>query len=484
MTITSEQLLALSPLLVLASGAAALMLCIAYRRQHDLVFAVTALTLIATIAALLPASRAASPEVSSLLLLDRYALFFIGLACLAGLATMLPCRAYLAARSSEPEEFYILLLTTTLGAGVLAASRHFAGLFLGLEILSVSLFPMIAYPRRDNRALEAGMKYLVLSGVSSAFLLFGIALIYAATGVLDFARITPPATPDPALLAGVVMVVAALGFKLSLAPFHLWTADVYEGAPAPVGALLATLSKGAVFALLFRYGLDTAMPWQPRLLDVLMLLAGLSILVGNLSALRQSNLKRLLAYSSIAHMGYLMIAPIALGRVDATLAAESMCFYLAAYYATTLAAFGVITVLSTGRSDVDELHEYTGLFWTRPWLAGLMTIALLSLAGIPLTAGFVAKFYLFTTGAQGAFWVLLSLMIVGSGLGLYYYVRVIYEMIQPATSEPGTTTVAWGARLSLGVLGLLVLVIGVAPATLINFLRPLSQPVHIEEADR
>jgi NADH-quinone oxidoreductase subunit N len=322
------------------------------------------------------------------------------------------------------------------------------------------------------------MKYLVLSGVSSAFLVFGMALIYAELGTLEFSRMYLPEL-TPTLIAGMLLIVSALAFKPSLAPFHLWTADVYQGAPAPVTALLATVSKGAVFALLFRYGLAGGLSWHRTILDVLMLLAAASILVGNLSALRQNNLKRMLAYSSIAHMGYLMITLVVAGRIDARFAVESMSFYLVAYFITTLAAFGVMTVLSPAERDAELLDDYTGLFWTRPGLAGLLTLAMLSLAGIPLTAGFIGKFYLFTAGSQGSLWVLLILLIIGSGLGLYYYVRVIFQM----SVTPGTVThdaarsppaAPWGASVTLAVLGILLIGMGIAPAPFIDFLSPVS----------
>lgn len=475
---TADQLLALLPLIALTAGSALVMLTIAFRRNHDLIFGLTIASLVATLAALGPAAGVAPQTVTTLLIIDHYAIFFIGLVCCAALAAMMPCRPYLAARSSQPEEFYILLLSSLLGAAVLVASRHFASLFLGLEMLSVSLFALIAYPRRDKRALEAAMKYLVLSGISSAFLVFGMALIYAELGTLEFSRMYLP-EPTLTLIAGMVLIVSALGFKLSLAPFHLWTADVYQGAPAPVAALLATVSKGAVFALLFRYGLAGGLSWHRTILDVLTLLAAASILVGNLSALRQNNLKRMLAYSSIAHMGYLMITLVAAGRIDARFAVESMSFYLVAYFITTLAAFGVMTVLSPAERDAELLDDYTGLFWTRPWLAGLLTLAMLSLAGIPLTAGFIGKFYLFTAGSQGSLWVLLILLIIGSGLGLYYYVRVIFQMSRPPGTAGQDVTrlpplAPRGASVTLAILGILLLGMGVAPAPFIDFLTPVS----------
>jgi NADH-quinone oxidoreductase subunit N len=470
--ITSTDLLALLPLEVLAAAAVAAMLAIAFRRAHGPVFAIAVAGLVAALAAIPVAAGVAPRPVTPLLLVDGYGLAFTALALAAGLAVACLCRDFFPVRTDQPEELYLLLLTALLGAGVLAVARHFAAFFLGLETLSVSLFGLIAYPYKDLRALEAGIKYLVLSGAASGLLVFGMALVYAETGILDFGGLA--ATPDslPAV-CGAILILAAVAFKLSLVPFHLWTADVYQGAPAPVTAFLATVAKGAVFVLLLRYTAAGGLAKAPALSGVLTLLAMASMLAGNLLALRQTNLKRLLAYSSIAHMGYLLIVLVAGAKLGGAFAAEALLFYLAAYFATTLAAFGVITVLSPPVGEAEYVDDYTGLFRTRPWLAGVMAAALLSLAGIPLTAGFIGKFYLFVAGGQGELWALLGTLIIGSGLGLYYYLRVVAAMVRESGADvKAGAPVPLAGNVVLAVLLALLLGLGIYPGGLMDALVP------------
>ena len=469
--LSGSDLLALLPWLVTAGVPVLAMLAIAVRRSHGLVYGVTVTGILAALAACAFTLGMTPRPVTSLFLVDRYAVLFTALALGAGLAVTCVCRGYLAARSDQPEEAYLLILTALLGAGVLAMARHFAGFFLGLETLSVSLFALIAYPFRNERALEAGIKYLVLSGVASGFLVFGMALVYAGTGTLEFAGLA--AAPETLTsLMGMILILAAAGFKLSLVPFHLWTADVYQGAPAPVTALLATVSKGAVFVLLLRFALSGGLTRTPLLADILGLLAAVSMLAGNLLALYQNNVKRLLAYSSIAHMGYLIIVLVAGMDIGAAFAGEALLFYLAAYFVTTLAAFGVVTVLSPEDAEAEDLDDYYGLFRSRPWLAGVLTAALLSLAGIPLTAGFVGKFYLFAAAGKAGLWALLAVLVIGSGLGLYYYLRFVSLMVRaPEAGEvavPRPIPVAGG--LVLAVLLLLLFGLGIYPSAVMEAL--------------
>jgi len=468
------ELIALLPIIVLSATAVGVLLAIAFRREHAWIFRLTLAGLAATLLAVVPAASIGPLPVTALLRIDGYALFFISLFCVSGATVAAFARDYLQHRAEQPEEFYLLLLTALLGAAVLAASAHFASFFLGLETISISLFPLIAYAYRDERALEAATKYLVLSGVASGFLLFGMALVYSETGALAFGN-APHAAVTLIVKAGGVLILVGVGFKLSFFPFHLWTADIYQGAPAPVTALLATVSKGAVFAVLLRYGIDAALVRLPMSEAVLGVLAGASMLVGNLAALRQENLKRLLAYSSIAHMGYLLLAVIAMQRSGAVLASETLAFYLTAYTVTTLAAFGAIAALSPADREAETLGDYAGLFWSRPAMAALLTMSLLSLAGIPLTAGFIGKFYLFTAASHAGLWPLLGLFVIGSGLGLYYYLRVVFAMAGGSASgdEPagaGTAVLTLCARTALAFLGLSITLLGVLPSSLMDFL--------------
>jgi NADH-quinone oxidoreductase subunit N len=403
------------------------------------------------------------------------ALFLCG-----AIVTILLSYRYLAGRAGELEEYYLLISTATMGAITMAVAVHFATFLLGLEILAISLYALIAYPEDEGHPpLEASLKYLVLSGVGSATLLFGMALIYNDTGSLAFSAISESlagsATGSVLLIVGNVMLLAGIAFKLSLVPFHMWTPDVYQGAPAPVTGYLATVSKGAVLVTLLRIMIDGDALSAPAVFAGVSLLAGLSMIIGNLLALLQTNVKRILAYSSIAHLGYVLIGLLAVHRLtgDPAFAVETVAVYLTAYVIMTLAAFGVVTVLSSPTEQLDyaDVAAYEGLFWRRPALAAVLTTALLSLAGIPLTVGFIAKFYLFAAGVQGALWMLLWTLIVGSGIGLYYYLRIIFAMSKQEAHTPEDSVLSLQGEWILVVLGVLLIVFGVYPSPLIEVIQ-------------
>jgi NADH-quinone oxidoreductase subunit N len=465
--VTADAFTALLPFIVLSAAAVAVMLAIAIRRSFRLVFWLTVGGLLATLSTLPCALPVAPVRVTGLLLVDAYGLFFHALFLLAALAVALLCLAYFRRRENENEEIFVLLLTSTLGALLLVSSAHLAMFFLGLELLTISLFPMIAYGVRASRPLEAGIKYLMLSGLASAFLMFGMALVYGDLGVLSFEQIGADLEQKPLALAGLFLILAAIGFKLSLVPFHLWTPDVYQGAPAPVTAFLATVSKASVFALLLRFFTTVHAERSETLLCVLGLLAVVSILAGNLLALLQDSLKRLLAYSSIAHMGYLLVGFVAAGLLRRDLQAETIAFYLAAYTLTSLAAFGAISAISDDARESDRLSDYAGLFWRSPWLAAVLTLSLLSLAGIPLTVGFVGKFYVFAAGVQAETWPLVATVAAGSGIGIYYYLRVVLAMIQPADAGQ-RLALHPAARTALAAAALLILTAGLFPQPLVD----------------
>lgn len=320
----------------------------------------------------------------------------------------------------------------------------------------MTLYALIAYLHERPRPVEAGIKYLALAAVSAAFLLFGIALIYADLGSMDFARIaqllaTKADLNATLLLPGVVLIVTGIGFKLALVPFHMWTPDVYEGAPAPVTAFVATVSKGAMFALLLRYFNQSGFNhgFAPVVL-MFSIIAIASMFAGNLLALLQNNVKRILAYSSIAHMGYLLVA----FQIGGPMGASAVIFYLVAYFVMTLGAFGVVTVLSERERDADLLEDYRGLFWRRPALALVFTAMLLSLAGIPLTAGF---------------------LVITSAIGLFYYLRIVATLYaQPAAGDRAHEPIprrAPVANLVLAALTVILVWLGVYPAPLLVAIR-------------
>jgi NADH-quinone oxidoreductase subunit N len=480
-----NQLAALAPIITMTGAAIAVMLTIAIRRNFILASGVAAGGIIMSVLALGIAWQESPVQVTLLMLLDDYALFTMALLLLTGLAVLGFCYDYFKDREGENEELILLLLTALLGASVLVASSHFAAFFLGLETLSISLFALVGYPINRTRPLEAAIKYLILSGVSSAFLLMGMALIYAQSGDLTFSGIGHFIANQPTMnvmvLGGVILMMAGLGFKLSLVPFHLWTPDVYEGAPAPITAFIATISKGAIFILLLRFFISTDSYGYNPLMIVFSVIAVLSILGGNLLALLQNNVKRVLAYSSIAHMGYLLVAFIAAsGSITSALAVESVTFYLVAYFITTIGAFGIVSVLSTPHVEAGDIALYRGLFWQRPWLAGSFTLMLLSLAGIPLTAGFIGKFYIFTSAAESRLWGLLIAVIIGSGLGLYYYLKIIVVMsmnVETTVSESEWSSSAWITSATLTVLSILLVWFGIFPDHLVSIIQSVSNTI-------
>jgi len=466
---------ALMPLLILTAAPVAIMLVIAARRSHLLTFTLSTGAVVAALASIAPAAALAPRQVSALLIIDAYALFFTGLVLLAGLFVMLLSYDYLKRHEESREEFYLLLLTALLGSMILTASSHFVSFFLGLEILSVSLYALIAYLRINALCIEAGIKYLILAAFSSSILLFGMALVYARTGTLALAGIamamTAAGSAEPALMAGTVLILVGIGFKLAVVPFHMWAPDVYEGAPAPVAGFVATVSKGAVFAFLLRYFMEPGIAGGSVLASIFTGIAILSMFAGNLLALFQDNVKRLLAYSSIAHMGYLLVAFLASGphRVIASI------FYLAAYFVTTLGAFGIVSVLSASERDADALEDYRGLFYRRPWIAGIFTAMLLSLAGIPLTAGFIGKFFVIAAGVASSHWLLVASLVITSAMGLFYYLRVIAALYTPATpSAADIVPIRPLGKITLAVLVVLLFALGVYPGPVTDLISVIT----------
>ncbi len=435
--LTEAQLFALSPLIILSISATLLMLLIAFFRRHGMnaTFAVMGLnvTLLATLMVWSWVVKNKPIAITELLLIDSYTCFFSALMIITTLACCTMAHTYLKEFTDNREELYLLLLLSLIGALVLVSSSHFASLFIGLELLSVPLYGLVAYHRKHTRSMEAGIKYLVLSATGSALLLLGMALLYAQCGTLSLPAMGQQLASQGdnmhyMVLAGFTLILIALGFKLSLVPFHLWTPDVYEGAPAPAAAFLATVAKVAVAALLLRL-----ISWFPiiastALQNILILLAGLSMLAGNLLAMHQTNLKRLLAYSSISHFGYLLTGLAALNFVSL----QSSMTYLFTYTFATLAAFGVLSVVSVthkvATEDADGLQHYRGLFWKQPYLAAIMMVSMLSLAGMPMTIGFIGKFYVILAAINSSLWWLLAILVISSGIGLYYYLRVIVTL--------------------------------------------------------
>jgi len=381
----------------------------------------------------------------------------VSLAVLAatGLAVLLS-PGYLRRSRLPAGEYYALLLLAAVGAMLMGASRNLAVLFLGLEILSFSLYTLAALARRSSRSQEAGLKYLLLGAFATAFFIYGVALIYGATGTVDLASIAR--APASVLLGvGVALVTIGLAFEAALVPFHAWAPDVYEGAPLPVTAFMSVVAKIGAFAGLVRVfplalpGLDRE--WGP----VLAAIAVATMILGNLAALRQANVKRLLAYSSIAHAGYILI-----GVVSGAAGAAGVLFYLLVYTAMNLGAFGVLLLLERRGGEADRLEDLAGLAGRAPWAAGVLALCMVSLAGLPPTAGFIAKFYLFRAALEGHQAALALVGVLTSVVSVYYYMRVAYVALSPGSSDASVFR-SIPAGVALGIAAAGVLWLGLAP---------------------
>src|SRR3954468_24828358 len=355
-------------------------------------------------------------------------------------ATLLAWRS-LAPREAAHGEFFALMLVSAAGMVIMAAAQNLVTVFLGLELLSIPLYVLCATEMRRARSLESGLKYLIIGSVGSATMLYGLAFVYGATGDTDFRGIASALSGssvvhDSLLLTGIALTIVGLGFKASVAPFHQWTPDVYEGAPTPVTAFMAVATKAAAFGVTLRLLdvalIDAQVDWGP----LLAALATVTIIVGNVGALGQTSLKRLLAWSSVAQAGCLLAGVV----VSTSLGAQATVFYLAVYLFMNMAAFAVVVARERETALGDDISAVTGIGFARPVLAWPMTVAMLSLAGIPGTAGFIGKFYLIDAAADGSYTWLGVMIVVGSMISLAYYLRVIAAMWMrraPALEEGG-----------------------------------------------
>jgi NADH-quinone oxidoreductase subunit N len=409
---------------------------------------------------------------------DDFAVYFHLLFALLGILTIVVTHPYLARRDFLQPEFYILLLAATAGMMVMGSAASLVSIFLGLELLSISLYVMTGFARRDTRSQEAGVKYLLIGGFASAFVLYGMALVYGATGSTVLARIATAAGTDTGsnlLILGVILMGIGFAFKVSAAPFQMWTPDVYEGAPLPVTAFMSVGTKAAAFAMIIRVfgqGLPGLSPDWGALLAVV---AIASMVIGNLAALVQQSLKRLLAYSGIAQAGYILVG--VLGGHGAGQAA--VLFYLVAYLFMNFGAFAVLIVLAGPEGDRDRFEDLDGLGYRHPLLAGVMTVFMFSLAGFPPTVGFIGKFFLFSAAvANGYTWVVVIAVLM-SVVSVYYYFRVVVHLWTRPAVEGIRHRVPVGAIITLGVSAVLALLLGILPSLLFGLAQLGAAPVSV-----
>jgi NADH-quinone oxidoreductase subunit N len=429
---------ALSPIAALVVGAVLVLLAGLLRGRAASTFAVPFLSVVA-IGAFAGLSiwqfNHNTSIIASALRVDDLALVVNFVLAAAGLAAVLLSVRQSAVQQAGHGEYHTLLLSSMAGMAVLAESQNLITLFLGIELLSISLYILCATEMRREQSLESGLKYLIIGSVGSATLLYGLALVYGATSSTSFSGIARAlqgsVVDDPLLLTGIGLIVVGLAFKNSVAPFHQWTPDVYQGAPTPITAFMATATKAAAFAVFLRL-FDVAFiqaqdDWGPALA----VLATVTIVVGNAGALFQSSLKRLLAWSSVAQAGYLLAGVVVATR----LGIQATVFYLAVYLAMNVAAFAVVLARERETAFGDHIDGFAGLGAERPLLAWPMTLAMLSLAGLPATAGFIGKFYLIDASVDGGYTWLGVVIVIGSMISLGYYLRVLAVMwMRPAAA--------------------------------------------------
>ncbi|OLD30926.1 MAG: hypothetical protein AUG80_20400 [Candidatus Rokubacteria bacterium 13_1_20CM_4_68_9] len=412
-----------------------------------------------------------------MVILDNYALFFHVVICYGAALIVLLSIDYLRRSGVESGEYYALVLFSTSGMLLLTSASDLIVVFIAIELMSLSLYVLSGLFKRRRQAGEASMKYFLLGAFASAFLLYGIALLYGATGTTSIDRIAAAAAAAPhdtLLIAGLGLLLVGFGFKISSAPFHMWVPDVYEGAPTSVTALIATGSKAAVFAVLVRLLLSGVRAVQADWTAVLWVLAALTMTLGNVVAIAQSNLKRMLAYSSIAHVGYMLVGLAAGGAAGA----GAVLFYLLAYTFTTAGTFGVITLCVRAGEEAVDVRDYAGLGRRHPVLAFALALLLLSLVGIPPLAGFVGKFYLFGAAVRAGFVWLAVLGVLNSAIAAYYYLRVIVTMYMQEPDEQSASVApsfAGGLALTIAVIG--VVLLGLMPAPFVDLAQVAVAPL-------
>lgn len=410
---------------------------------------------------------------SGMVVSDRYATFFKMVFLINAALTILVSGAYFSARKEEHGEYYILMLFATLGMMLMASSGDLMSLYLGLELMALSTYVLAGFLRRDIKSNEASVKYFMLGAFSSAFLLYGISLIYGLTGTTQLAGIAKmlgegTITGNPVLLAAIVMFVVAFGFKVAAAPFHMWAPDVYEGAPTPVTAFMSVGPKAAGFAVMARVFVAAFASELAGWSALLAMLAVLTMAVGNIMALGQTNIKRMLAYSSIAHAGYALIGVIA-GTAQGVAA---MMNYMMIYAFMNFGAFAVIILLDRNGTGFDGLDDFRGLSKTRPGIAFIMLLFMFSLAGIPPTAGFIGKFYLFTAAVNSGHVYIVIAAAIFSAISAYFYLRVVRLMYMEAPdSEIMCACEPVRVKIVLAVTAAAVVLIGLFPDALVSLAR-------------
>ena len=447
-------------------------------KKRTVFSSLSVLAFVAALGAAVEANSVPGTSFANMLIVDGFATFFRVLVIAVGILSVLSASQYLRLEHADSAEYYALLLFSVTGQCIMATANELIMIFIGLEISSIATYVLAGYLRDDKRNNEAALKYFLLGSFATAFLLYGIAWIYGTTGSTNLADIrafllTPGSTNNVVLAStAAALIFVGFAFKVSAAPFQIWAPDVYQGAPAPVTLFMSAGPKAAAFAVFLRVFMTAfhpiAMRWEPFVWSS----ALLTMVIGNFAALQQTNIKRMLAYSSIAHAGYVMVAIAAHNQIGIAAA----MFYLAAYAFMNIGAFAVVTHFSRQGEKYVNIEDLSGLGWKQPATAGLFAIFLLSLIGVPLTGGFFGKFYIFKAALDANLVWLAVLGLLNSAVAAYYYLRVLVVMYM---KEPGPATVSVqplspGIRTTLWASALATLFLGIFPSLVLNFAQSSS----------
>lgn len=469
-------------LFVLALGILLLLLETFSEKQDRKMFAFIGIVGLAVVFLLLQTSSPGPSGMASYVV-DSAAIFFKKISVLTTIVVLIMSIDFADAikrflPGSSPQsglgEFFALPVLTCAGMMWMSSAIDFILIFVSLELVTISFYILVAYMRRNANSLEAGVKYLILSGLSTGFTIYGITWIYGVTHQTNLARIEQvlpgiPLENQPGLLFGALLVLVGLGFKIAAAPFQFWVPDVYQGAPTPITAFLSVGSKSVGFIVLLRVvqAFQSLPAVGNRLITAIILLAAATLLYGNLAALPQTNFKRLLAYSSIGHAGYILIAVAGIGSRDS---GRAVVVYLAAYLLMTLLSF-LVLVIVTARGEGDDIVNFNGLAKRSPFLAFGLLVAMMSLAGVPLTAGFLGKFLVFKVAFETRQFFLIALGIVTVGCGFYFYLKVVRAMYwQPASASVTSIPVSKLSLAAIAIMVILIFVLGVFPQIALGLL--------------
>ncbi len=425
------------------------------------------------------------------LLVDRFALYFWYLFLASAAITILISVRYLEIEDENHGEYYVLLLFSVIGMMCMAAGIDIVLLFIGLELMAMSIYVLVGFLRRDRRSNEAALKYLLLGAFSSGIFAYGLSLLYGLSGstnLRDIARTVYGLNPhNPVVIIALLTTMVGLLFKIAAVPFHQWAPDAYEGAPTSITAFMSVAVKAAAWALLLRIMVFALLPLRAIYTPIIVFVAIATMTGGNLAALTQTNTKRLLAYSSIAHVGYMLLALVAIGTSPTNSPGfadgmKGILIYLLVYTFMNLGVFAVITSLRHRNVIGDEIDDLAGLYQRAPVEATLMLLFLLSLAGIPPAAGFLGKYYIFLSLIESQHYWLAAVAVLYALFGLYYYLRIANSMLMRAPTEPGRLPVSVGMRFAVGLTALATIVIGVFPEPFIqtvNWSLGIAQSPHV-----